>query len=393
MKIHCGIVCVKSTRIGSDLRKKRKIDKYVVCPYAYERKCWKEQEGFVMRNKKEGAVTIKDVATEVGVAPSTVSRALQNHPSISKETKDKVKKAMETLGYVPNVAAQNLAKKFANTIGLVMPVLSLKERRSNPFYLEAITAMDQEASQYDVTIAIASGETQEELLHTVQLMYKQKRVDGFILLYTKREDPVLLYLEDNYIPHTVIGQPYKYTNTTNIVDNDNRLLGQTATHHLMECGHERILFVTHVEKENVFHERYFGYQQALMDADLPVFPRALIKKTEDYLAFSDMLEAEKPTALIVLDDMFALRVIQLCNLLGYRVPDDLSIVSFNNSIFSTLIHPYITSIDIYTEELGRVAVQQFIRQLKHADAPQQKVFIQHKLIERETVLRLNKTDE
>ena len=103
------------------------------------------------------SVTIKDVAKEVGVAPSTVSRTLKDHPSISKETKERVRKAMDKLGYVPNVSAQNLANKYVNTIGVILPATSSKERSNNPFYLEMLMAMNEEASQQKVTIAIASG--------------------------------------------------------------------------------------------------------------------------------------------------------------------------------------------------------------------------------------------
>lgn len=332
------------------------------------------------------SVTIKDVAREVGVAPSTVSRTLQDHPSISKETKERVRKAMDKLGYVPNSSAQNLAKKFSNAIGVVFPVLSSDDRKSNPFYLEAITAMNQEAGKQDVTISFASGETQEELLENVQLMYKQKRVDGFILLYVRKNDPILQYLVEQNIPYTVIGQPYQYSNGTSCVDNDNQLLGRTATQYLLDKGHERILFVTNYEKENVFQERYYGYQKSMEESNLEPFSYVVLKQPGDYMDFEETLKRLKPTACMVIDDMFALRVIQLANLYGYNVPDDLSVISFNNSIFTTLIHPYITSIDIHTEELGRVAVQQFIQQLKDQQALKQKVLIPHTLIERETVL-------
>ncbi|MHC5216017.1 LacI family DNA-binding transcriptional regulator [Enterococcus sp. LJL128] len=339
------------------------------------------------------SVTIKDVAREVGVAPSTVSRTLQNHPSISKETKEKVRKAMDKLGYVPNVAARNLAKKFSNAIGVVFPVLSSTDRKSNPFYLEAITAMNQEAGKQDVTISFASGETLEELLENVQLMYRQKRVDGFILLYVRKNDPVLTYLVENNIPHTVIGQPYQYSNGTSCVDNDNQLLGRTATQYLIEKGHERILFVTNYEKENVFQERFYGYQKSMEESELNPLPYVVLKQPEDYTAFEKILKEQRPTACIAVDDMFALRVIQLANLYGYQVPDNLSVISFNNSIFTTLIHPYITSIDIHTEELGKVAVQQFLLQLKEQEVLKQKVLIPHTLIERETVLDLKKASK
>ncbi|MDT2834632.1 LacI family DNA-binding transcriptional regulator [Vagococcus carniphilus] len=332
------------------------------------------------------SVTIKDVAKEVGVAPSTVSRTLRDHPSISRETKEKVRKAMDKLGYVPNVSAQNLANKHVNTIGAILPVIGSKERKSNPFYLEIITAMNEEASQQKVTLSIASGKTQQELLENVQLMYRQKRVDGFIMLYVEEDDMVLDYLIENKVPFTMIGQPYKFHNEASCVDNDNQLLGWTATQHLVDKGHERIAFVTNNDHENFFRERFFGYQKGMMDNQLRAYPAMPLITPDDFIALDDFLKEEQPTACIAIDDMFALRLIQMLNLSGFKVPDDISVISFNNSIFTSLLHPYITSIDVNATQLGKTAVQEFLLQLKEPDAIKKRVIIPHTLIENETVL-------
>ncbi|MGO2082545.1 LacI family DNA-binding transcriptional regulator [Vagococcus sp.] len=332
------------------------------------------------------SVTIKDVAKEVGVAPSTVSRTLQDHPSISKETKERVRKAMARLGYVPNIAAQNLAKNFANTVGVILPVMDSKERQSNPFYLEVMSAMNEEARKQKVTVAMASGSTQEELLESVELMYRQKRVDGFVLLYVKEKDPVLDYLVQMKVPFTIIGNAYKYSNEASCVDNDNQLLGYTATRHLIEKGHQQIIFVTNNRQENFVVERFEGYLKALKEFDLPQHPEITLIATTDYSEFSTLMTDLKPTACLAIDDMFALRLIQMLNYLGYQVPDDLSLISFNSSIFTTLIHPYITSLDINTQLLGKTAIEEFLIQLKAPDAIKKRVIIPHKLIEQETVI-------
>lgn len=333
------------------------------------------------------SVTIKDVAKEVGVAPSTVSRTLKDHPSISKETKEKVRKAMAKLGYVPNVSAQNLANKYVNTIGVILPVTGSKERKSNPFYLEMITAMNEEASHQKITIAIASGETRSELLENVQLMYRQKRVDGFILMYSEEDDLILDYLVTSKVPFTIIGQPYKYHNEANSVDNDNQLLGWSATQYLIEKGHKDIVFVTNNINGNFFRERYFGYEKCLKENNLESHAVLPLITPEDYAKFEKFIEEKKPSACLAIDDMFALRLIQMMNLLGYQVPDDMSVISFNNSIFTTLIHPYITSIDVNISELGKTAVTEFLAQLKQENSLKKRVIIPHTLIENETVLQ------
>lgn len=336
------------------------------------------------------AVTIKDIAREVGVAPSTVSRAIQDHPSISKETKDKVKQVMTELGYVPNIEARNLVKKGSNGIGVILPPLSTKEQRSNPFYLEILGAINQAANLHGMTVSIATGSTTEELLGNVQLMYQSKRVGGFIVLYIIEHDPVLTYLYQHKVPHTVVGQPYEHENETLYVDNDNQLIGKTATDFLVTKGHQKIIFVGQNDKEAVFQERYFGYQRSMRQQGLVSEAYMLLNEAADYLAFEEFLQVNQPTGIVAIDDIFALKVMQYLELLGYQVPDDLSVVSFNNSIFSQLTHPYLTTMDINVEDLGKTAFDLYYSEMKEPGKLKAKMIVPHSLIERESVRDLTK---
>lgn len=331
-------------------------------------------------------ITIKDVAKEVGVAPSTVSRVLKDHPSISSETKERVRRAMDKLGYVPNISARNLVSKLSNAIGVVLPIIQSKERTSEPFYLESITAMNEEASNHQVSIAIASGNSEEELLEAVQLLYLQKRVDSFILMYVKENDVVLEYLIEKKIPFTIIGHPYRYYNDTSCVDNDNQLLGRSVTQYLIDKGHKDILFVTNNTKENFFKERFYGYETCLKENGFTCYPVCNLENTDDFIQLDSLLNEQKISACIAIDDMFALKVIQFIQLSGSVVPDDVSVISFNNSIFSTLIHPYTTSVDINTRELAKSAVLECLNQVNHPNELKKRVIIPHTLIERETVI-------
>lgn len=336
------------------------------------------------------SITVKDVAKKAGVATSTVSRVINNHPSISEETKRKVRKVMDELGYTPNLAARNLGKKTASTIGVVLPPLNTKERLGNPFYLETIETINEEARKFNMSVAVASARDFETLLANVERMHRQKQVDGFILTYSDKFDPIITYLVNEKIPFTLIGQPYTQEEQIVYVDNDNQLLGKQATDHLIEKGHERILFITNTTHENLYFERYFGYQKALMMANLPLFPVVSFEETQDYPEFLEVLKDTQATALVVIDDLFAVRIIQLVHLLGYKVPDDLSVISFNNSIFTTLTHPYLTSIDIDVASLGSIATQQLMSQLANQEMQSSlRVVVPHELIQRETVLNKN----
>ena len=334
-------------------------------------------------------VTVKDVAKKAGVATSTVSRVINDHPSISDATKKRVMKVMEELGYVPNIAAQNLGKRKSNAIGVILPPLDSKERMGNPFFLEIIEAINEEALTHNLTTAVATATNYEKLLDNVKKMHSQRQVDGFVLVYSDKDDPVIDYLCDKNIPFSLIGQPYRQEESIVYVDNDNQLLGKHATEFLIDNGHQEILFITNTVHENVFFERYFGYQKAMMMHDLPQYQSLNLIAPADYEAFGEMLAKKKFTAAVVIDDMFAVRVIQLVQMYGYNVPDDFSVVSFNNSIIATMVHPYLTSMDISVQELGRLGLRQLVKSLGDEEASSLRMVIPHKLIRRETVIDLN----
>ncbi|PQC28567.1 LacI family DNA-binding transcriptional regulator [Enterococcus mundtii] len=334
------------------------------------------------------AITVKDVAKKAGVATSTVSRVINDHPSISETTKKKVRKIMDELGYVPNITARNLGKRVSSAVGVILPPLDSKERLGNPFYLEIMEAINEEARHHGVTTAIATAKSFDVLLENVQRMHLQKQVDGFILVYSDSDDPVIDYLYEQQIPFTLIGQPYHHENEIIYIDNDNQLLGKQATEFLIDNGHKNILFVTNTTHESLYFERYFGYQKAMMLAGLNAQPSVTLEQAEDYLDFDTILKKTEATALVVIDDIFALRTMQLAQMYGYIIPETLSMISFNNSIFSTLMHPYLTSIDIDISELGRVAMQK-LQELIHEEVSNGvRLVIPHRLIKRETVVPL-----
>lgn len=336
------------------------------------------------------AITVKDVAVKAGVATSTVSRVVNNHPSISEATKKKVQKVMDDLGYVPNIAARNLGKRTTNAIGIILPPLNSKERMANPFFLEIIEAITDEARRNNMTTALAVAKHLNDLLEDVKVMHTQKQVSGFILAYAHQGDPVITYLIEHQIPFTLIGQPYDKHESIRYIDNDNQLLGQHATEFLIEKGHTNILFVTNSVKEGIYFERYFGYQKAMMMHQLKPHESVSIIEHIDYADFEDTLLTTKTSAIVVIDDVFALRVMQLVQMYGYKVPDDISVITFNNSILSTLTHPYLTTIDIDVTQLGHEAFRLLMNQLNGEQTANKKLIVPHELIERETVIQHQK---
>ncbi|MDR2832148.1 MAG: LacI family transcriptional regulator [Streptococcaceae bacterium] len=337
-------------------------------------------------------VTIKDVAKKAGVAPSTVSRVLKNHSSISQETKEKVRLVMKELGYVPNLAAQTLVQGATNAVGVVFPPSVSKERGYEPFFMEILTAINKESAKQNQTVAIATGDSQEELLESVKYMYQQRRVDGFLLLYTRANDLVRDYLMKEKIPYVIVGTPSKFQNETSYVDNDNQTMGQDATEFLLSKGHENILFVTQQLEDEVVLDRFFGYQRALRQANLRNFDILQLDLKIPSLVenFMNQLENDKPTAIIVMGDILALRILSFLQMYGLSVPDDISIISFNDSVFASLIHPYFTSFKIHVEDLGKYALKRLLDNIKGTDELATKVIVPHILVSRESVLDISK---
>ena len=204
------------------------------------------------------AVTIKDVAALAGVSPSTVSRTCKNNPSISEETKERVRRAMAELGYEPNFQASNLAAQISRSIGIILPP-SPKETYENSFYLETIRGISHYCNAHQYISTIVTGQNEEEILNAVRSMSRSGKVDGFIVLYSRVNDPVIDFLFSEGLLYILIGKPAQYTNHTIYIDNDNLLAGQEATEYLYALGHRKIAYLG-VDNSLVFSaDRNTGY--------------------------------------------------------------------------------------------------------------------------------------
>lgn len=323
------------------------------------------------------AVTIKDVARRAGVNPSTVSRAIHNHSAISEKTKERVRKAMADLDYSRNSAAQMLASGKSGAIGVIFPPIENKSEQ--PFFMKILTAINEEAHQNKITVSIASGHTIEELLSQVRVMYQEKRVDGFIVLYAGEADDVRDYLLAGEIPFVIVGTPIERANEMTAVDNDNKLMGAEAAQYLAGLGHKKLAFVTNTDKGEVFHERYRGFEEKIKSLGL----------NGQLLYTSESLALDNVTALVVLDDILAIKVIQDLTERGITVPDDISVISFNNSVFASLIHPYLTTFDINIMQLGHRSVQKLLHLIADPDDFREKVTVPFELKVRESTKAVN----
>jgi DNA-binding LacI/PurR family transcriptional regulator len=337
------------------------------------------------RNREDCmSVTIKDVARAAGVSPSTVSRVLSHHPKISPATARKVREAMEALGYHPNIMAKSLVSKSTQTIGLVLP--RSVEEFVNPFFSEVLRGMlaCAHSARYDVLMSSANSRPEE--LESVNRMILGRRVDGIILMAPRKADPLVDLLLEHDFPFVLLGRSLERSDLL-CVNNNNVQAAFDATRHLIAQGHERIGFVSGPPDMVVSEDRLEGYKRALAESGLPfrqewVMTAEMLQAGGFHATSLMMSQPERPTAFVVIDDVIAFGFIRQLYEAGLRVPDDVSVVSFNNIMLSELSNPPISTVDIGIYHLGYTTVQLLIRKLAGETIAQPQIVLPHRLIVR-----------
>lgn len=340
------------------------------------------------------AITIKDVAKKAGVATSTVSRTIQDHSSISEKTKKKVRSVMKELGYQPNLAARGLVNKNMRTIGVILPV-SDGTVFKNPFFLEMIRGISKACNEKKYMVALASGTTEEELLESIQTMSKGGRADGFIVLYSKQKDRIIDYLHKENLFYAMIGKPYEYENEIVYVDNDNQLAGKDATDYLLALEHKKIAYIDGNFGQMMSSERLSGYKQALLSAGIDYNSEYIIQGKSTNLSQKETIKElfsskNFPTAVVAGDDLIAMELIYSLKEINLRIPEDVSIISFNNSMFTEIVQPTLTSIDLHVAYLSEQVVEKLIEFIEGKQTLAIKIILPHEIIERNSCAKLNK---
>ena len=338
------------------------------------------------------AVTIRDVAALAKVSPSTVSRVCKDHPSISKETKEKVRRAMAQIGYEYYIQPGETECKISRTMGIILPP-STRKTYENPFYLEAIRGISQFCNSHKYISTIVTGQNDEEILDAVRRMVQNNQVDGFIMLYSKEDDMIVDYLYNEGITYVLIGKAKQNANQTIYIDNDNILAGLEATEYLYELGHRKIAYLGSESIKVFSSDRKTGYQSVLLKYDLPIEKKYIFEVHDVYLdecvPLIELLKSEeRPTAIVVSDDILAVSLERVCIQCGLSIPEDISIISFNDSLFAKLTNPPLTSVDVNSFQLGIEAASQLINHVENPNLMATKIIVPHSIVKRESCKQL-----
>lgn len=339
------------------------------------------------------AVTIKDVAKLAGVSPSTVSRVCNANPAISKETRERVQQAIAQLGYelpTPN-DAQSI--QHIKTIAIVLPP-SDREAYENTFYLKAIRGISQVCNQRQVASTVVTGKDYNEILQSIQTLDRSGKADGFIMLYSKKNDIVIDYLCEHGLLYVIVGKPDELAGQTICIDNDNLLAGREAADYLYNLGHRRIGYIGSRNDFVYASDRRSGYQLSLLLHELSVRCDYCVEMDGVNATGADKLlellsREDHPTAFVVSDDILALVLERVCVQIGLSIPKDISIIAFNNSLYAQLASPQLTAVDINSYRLGQEAATQIINHFENPNLHATKIIVPHRIVERNSCRTLD----
>lgn len=305
-----------------------------------------------LRYMSKKNINIKELAKKIGVATSTVSRALQDHPSISQKTKKIVAKAVKDYNYKPNSVAASLRKGKGNYIGLIIPKINSNFMSNCVFGIESITY----PSGYNLIIC-QSNENYEKEVRNIQTLINSN-VAGIILSLsneTKNTDHLKI-IGHNNIPLVLFDRIDKSLNTNCIV-NDNYEGSVKAVAHLVAMGYKKISAFCGPQTLEVYKSRFNGYSDTLDKSSLEKreawINTGIQTKDEAYTLTKKMFNNnDKPDAIFCTNDRVALGAILALKEMGIKIPEDVGIVGYSNDIFSETSSPTITSVEQFPQDIG-----------------------------------------
>ena len=338
--------------------------------------------------KTSREVTIYDVAKALNLSPSTVSRALKDHPHIKQETKRKIRSVAREMGYRHNKFASSLRLTKTQTIGVVVP------RLNSYFMAAAIAGIEKITSDNGYGLVISqSQESARKEAACISTLFNS-RVDGLLISLAADTDNLehfnLLFSKN--IPVIFFDRVSDCYNCMRVVI-DNYRAGYEATAHLVEQGCKRIVHLGGSLRRNVYSDRFAGYRQALADNGIAFDQRLVF--SGDMSELSGTVTAQKmirmkprPDGIFTSNDTSAVAVMVELLDSGIRIPEDIAVAGFNNDPISHLITPNLTTIDYPAREMGEIAANALISKLGNSEsASLSTIILRHNLVVRSSSLR------
>lgn len=338
-------------------------------------------------------ITIKDVARMAQVSPSTVSRALQGNPRISEEVRQRVQRIAKEMDFHPNQMARSLVKGRSRIVGLLFPG-GAASSMGHPFYPAVLRGLGQVAGERGYHMLLSTGNESLSDQDALRELVDSGYVSGLVLL-AAQSTPLGERLPSASLPVVEIGHS-RQGEQRYYVDTDNVQAGAFVTDYLLDRGHQRILFLGYSSRYCVTVDRRQGYESALEARNLPfrrewVVPSRFIENDTDTALLEDIFtQADRPTAVVSMDDPLSMGLISCLGAIGLRVPEDVSVISFNNTQAGQYTSPALTSVDVDPYRLGTSAMHLLLDVITGKIQAPAHTLVPFQLMERDSVASLAK---
>ncbi|MGL4455535.1 MAG: DNA-binding transcriptional regulator CytR [Plesiomonas sp.] len=324
--------------------------------------------------------TMKDVAQLAGVSTATVSRALMNPDKVSTATRQRVEKAVVEVGYSPNSLARNLRRNESKTIVVIVPDIS------DPFFADVIRGIEEAATAQGYLVLLGDCAQQNARERSFVNLVFTKQADGMLLLSSNLPFDISKPEQKN-LPPMVMANEFSPELELPTVHIDNLTAAFDAVHYLTQLGHKRIACVAGPSSMPLCSYRTQGYIQAMRRVGIAVEDRYMTYGNFSFDAGAQavsqlMAQPSPPTAIFCHSDVMAIGALQQAKKLGFRVPQDLSIIGFDDIKFSEYCDPPLTTVSQPRYEIGRQSMELLLDMLRGKDIGTSSRLLDAKLVVR-----------
>lgn len=329
-------------------------------------------------------VTIYDVAREAGVSMATVSRVVNNNPNVKPQTRKKVYEAIERLGYRPNAVARGLASKKTTTVGVVIPDIA------NANFAEVARGIEDIANMYHYNIILCNADKRKDKEIRVINTLLEKQVDGLLFMGGAVTEEHIQAFRTSNVP-IVLCATTDDKESIPSVDIDHEGAAFDAVNRLIAEGHKSIAMISGTLQDPANgYARFQGFKRALEQAGLSYsedFVRVGNYKYESGIEATQYFLnlPQRPTAIFAATDEMAIGAIHCIQDAGLSVPDDISVISVDNSRISSMVRPQLTTVAQPMYDIGAVSMRLLTKLMKKEAVEDAKVTLPHELISRQSV--------
>ncbi|MHB1335894.1 MAG: LacI family DNA-binding transcriptional regulator [Candidatus Humimicrobiaceae bacterium] len=340
------------------------------------------------KKKKQFNSSIKDIAQEAGVAISTVSNVINNSRFVTSQTKEKVLNAIKKIGYRPNIIARGLRIHSTRTVAVIVPDIS------SSFFSQVINGIEEIARKRNYTMILGCTSfdfNEEERITNIML---DSFIDGFIFFSGFDNYELIKKIYDRNIPVVALDKDFGETDIPTVVI-DNFAAAQSCVDYLCSFGHKKIGYISFTyDNQTTVKKRFEGYMNGLKKNNLSFDPDLVLMNQEmrghemvsTYETARNFLKKGNiPTAFLTVADMFAFGLLRALKDEGFKVPSDVSVMGFDNILFSQYTDPLLTTLKQPKNLMGNIAMDLLLDIIEGGEVKDKRIIIPTTIIERESV--------